>query len=370
MRVGRLGGVAIDVHLTFGLVLIWGGWQGWVQIGGWRGALYGVAGMLLLFGSVLAHELGHAWQARALGLTVRHILMLPIGGVAHLETTHFDPWQELLFTLAGPLVNLVLALMLGVAAYWVEPFDPLNWREQIAFLSQPGLGTLLRFLFWVNASLFLFNMLPAFPIDGGRILRAALAILTSYATGTQVALSLGYLMAGAALVVGVLGPTPWQGIRPVPLLILLALIVSIGVRYEQVYVRLQRALIRLEVADILRPAQQALAPSHRLTRRLAAAFLRHEYTLPVFIDHRLVGLLSFRDIRRAIRSLKEDATVAHYMRTVFPILQSRDTLWAALQEMEQYDMDALPVFEKEEFRGLVTLADIQNAWRITPRRAR
>ncbi len=90
----------------------------------------------------------------------------------------------------------------------------------------------------------------------------------------------------------------------------------------------------------------------------------------MFIDHRLVGLLSFRDIRRAIRSLKEDATVAHYMRTVFPILQSRDTLWAALQEMEQYDMDALPVFEKEEFRGLVTLADIQNAWRITPRRAR
>jgi len=366
LRIGRIGGVAVDVHLTFGLVIAWAAWQGWTLTGGLAGALISTGLILLLFACVLLHELGHALQARVFGLAVRHILLLPVGGVAELETARFDPWQELLFTLAGPFVNLVLALIFGIAAFSVAPFSLVDWPEHLALAGQVDAADVLRYLFWVNASLFLFNMVPAFPIDGGRILRAAIALRAGYDLATQVAVGLGYAFAAGLALLGVLGMPPLH-IEPAPLLILVAAVTALGARYEEIYLRRQRALLSLRAGDVAASPRHSVQPWDRLTRTLAADLLQHEHTLPLSVDRLIVGLLTYHEVRRAARTFKEGASVAHFMRTDFPIVQAHDTLWGAVSVMESAELSLVPVIEGDEFRGVISLDDIRRSWRTRRR---
>src|SRR5690606_34462915 len=203
IRVARIGGIAVDIHLSFALVIAWGAWQGWARYGSVEGAAFGILAVLLLFGCVLLHELGHGLQARALGLAVHRITLLPIGGLAELESSPSYYRHELFIALAGPVVNLGLALLLGVIAYLIQPFSLASWPDYLLFLAPQSGRTLLLYTFWVNALLFFSNMLPAFPMDGGRVMRAALAILTDYETGTRLTAWLGRLVAvGIILWVG------------------------------------------------------------------------------------------------------------------------------------------------------------------------
>src|SRR5262245_21199286 len=202
LRVGRLFGIPLYVHFTFFLFLIWVGAESWRMGQGSGGALVEVLFMCALFGCVVLHELGHALTARRYGIKTRDITLLPIGGVARLERMPEDPKQELLVALAGPAVNVVLAGILFAVLL------ALGWavgsaEQLVAQLSTFG-GNLLAQLFAANVFLAVFNLLPAFPMDGGRVLRAILAMRMDYVVATRLAAAVGQWMAVLFGLVGVL----------------------------------------------------------------------------------------------------------------------------------------------------------------------
>jgi Zn-dependent protease len=187
-------GIDIKIHATFVLALLWGAFL-WSD-GGLNGALYGVFLTLILFVIVVMHELGHSLVAQRYGIVVQDIILLPIGGVARLSHMPDVPAQELAVALAGPAVNLALVLLTAPFLAVGIGLRALSTGELVLpLLTVPGWLNFVTFLFMVNVSLFLFNMLPAFPMDGGRVLRALLAMKLAYRKATRLAVAGGRVFA-------------------------------------------------------------------------------------------------------------------------------------------------------------------------------
>jgi len=195
-RVARIAGIDINVHVTFGLILLFGAIQWGVPYGA-RGALFGALLMLVLFMCVVLHELGHSLVAQAFGIPVRDITLLPIGGVARMEKNPSKPVHELLIAAAGPLVNVALATMLWIATD-VGATLASTPVPDLAKQMTPGLPTALLWLFLSNVFLAAFNLIPAFPMDGGRMLRAVLAMSLGFAIAT-----LSWFVMGSSATLGV-----------------------------------------------------------------------------------------------------------------------------------------------------------------------
>jgi Zn-dependent protease len=193
-KLGRVAGIDIYVHATFLLLLAWIGLVSY-QRGGPSAAASGVLFILAVFASVVLHEYGHALTARRFGVQTRDIILLPIGGVARLERLPSDPRQELWVAIAGPIVTIVLAgVLYAILAATGGPTSV----EDILAINAPFLAQLMRINVWLAA----FNLLPAFPMDGGRVLRAALAMRTDYVRATELAARVGK---GFALLFGIVG---------------------------------------------------------------------------------------------------------------------------------------------------------------------
>lgn len=185
-RLGRFAGVDAYVHWTFGLLLAWAAWASWSGAGSGLAVVLGVGFLLAVFASVLMHELGHALTARIFGVQTRHIMLTPLGGIASLEGMPRAPRAELLVALAGPAVNFAIAAVLALTM-------------QVTGASLFGL---LDGLLWANLSLGLFNLLPAFPMDGGRALRAVLSERVGRRSATRLAVTVGRVIAVAMVVAG------------------------------------------------------------------------------------------------------------------------------------------------------------------------
>ncbi len=184
-RIARIAGIDVNVHVTFGLIVLLGSGRLGLRFGP-NGALFGALLMIVLFGCVVLHELGHALAARAFGIGVRDITLLPIGGVSRMEKNPDTPFHELVIAAAGPVVSLALAAALwavtGVASS-LGKLDPATILKSMT----PGSETALLWLLFANLFLALFNLIPAFPMDGGRMLRAALAMFLGFGQATRVA---------------------------------------------------------------------------------------------------------------------------------------------------------------------------------------
>src|SRR5688572_27812912 len=178
-RVGRIAGIDLYVHPTFMLLLAWVAIVHYLERQRWADAAGGLLFIVTLFGIIVLHELGHALTARRFGIRARDITLLPIGGVARLERMPEDPKQEFLVALAGPAVNVVLAIILFVT---LVPISGIAALGNVALVG----GQFLSKLIWVNVALALFNLLPAFPMDGGRVLRALLAMRMDYVKATHI----------------------------------------------------------------------------------------------------------------------------------------------------------------------------------------
>lgn len=185
-KLGRFAGVDAFVHWSFGLLVAWAAWSAWSGAGTLLAVALGVAFLLAVFGSVLLHELGHALVARRYGVRTQHIVLTPIGGIASLENMPSAPRAELAIALAGPAVNLAIAAGLALLGAMGFSF---------------GFG-LLGALMWANITLALFNLIPAFPMDGGRALRAFLATRMGKRNATGIAVTLGKAVAIAMGLVG------------------------------------------------------------------------------------------------------------------------------------------------------------------------
>src|SRR5882724_8371459 len=224
----RIAGIQLRIHVTFVLLIAWLAFGYYAQ-GGSPAATEGVIFVLLLFLCVVLHEFGHALAAKAFGINTPDITLLPIGGVARLE-----PMQELFIAVAGPAVNVVIALGLFVAGgSFINPFVNPAAPEGVGLVSQ---------LLIINVLLVAFNLLPAFPMDGGRVLRALLATRMSYARATQIAATVGQ---GFAFVFGFIGLI-WN-----PFLIFIALFVYIGASQEAALAQMKDVSRRFPVSSAM-----------------------------------------------------------------------------------------------------------------------
>lgn len=222
LKVASIFGIEVRIHVTFLLFLVWI-WFSYYQVGGVTGAVQGVLFILALFFCVLLHEFGHAFAARAFGIQTPDITLLPIGGVARLNRIPDKPWQELIVAIAGPLVNVFIAAVLILVVRKSAALD------QLEYLESPRIELLAK-LASINVMLVLFNLIPAFPMDGGRVLRALLAMAMPYARATQIAAWIGQ---GLAVVFGIFG------IFGNPMLIFIAFFIFAGAQQEAAMARVK-----------------------------------------------------------------------------------------------------------------------------------
>ncbi len=204
-RIARLAGIDIGVHWSFSFIILWVIIQGVSKDRDLQNTLFVLAGVLLVFGCIILHELGHAFMALSLNVKVKNITLLPFGGLAQIQVVPDKPLHEFLIAIAGPLVNLAIGaalfpilviyadsdLLSDLASSPIPVIDNLI----ISFFQHNTLLGLVTLLLVTNAVLFAFNLIPAFPMDGGRILRAALIPFFSYPVATRIAMGVGFALA-------------------------------------------------------------------------------------------------------------------------------------------------------------------------------
>ena len=228
-KIAKLAGTDIFIHLTFFLLLTWVAFIQWKLNGSIGAALSGIVFILAIFACIVLHEMGHALAARKYGIRTQDIILLPIGGVARLEKMPDRPIQELWVALAGPAVNVVIVALLAVYLWITNTLTPDNqlMMTTAAFVER---------IIGVNIFLILFNMIPAFPMDGGRVLRALLATRLAYIRATRISANLGQSI---ALLFGVIG------LFYNPILLFIAFFVWMGAAQETRMVRMKSVLNRI-----------------------------------------------------------------------------------------------------------------------------
>jgi Zn-dependent protease/CBS domain-containing protein len=339
--IGVVKGTVIRLHVTFLIFLVWIGAAHWVQ-GGAAAALQGVVFIALLFLCVLLHEFGHVLAARRYGVQTPEITLLPIGGVARLERIPEEPRQELVVALAGPAVNLVIAAVLFLA---LGGFLPPGTTE----VENAGVSVVAR-LASVNIFLALFNLIPAFPMDGGRVLRALLAYRLGYSRATEIAASVGQVV---AFVLGILG------LFYSPILVFIAIFVYLGAAAEAGAVQMRQVSRGMLVADGMVTKFESLGPASRVEDAVQCLLRTTQHEFPV-VDGagHLRGVLTRDDMIRALRERGPETPVLEVMRSDIPLLHHRQPLEEALRLMQSATLPAVGV---EDSRGrLVGLITPEN----------
>ncbi len=351
-------GIAIRMHLTFPLILIWAALQfGVLARGGWTGAIFGVIAFSLLFIVVILHELGHSFTAQRFGVEVKQIVLLPIGGVAQLAHIPEKPIQEFLIAIAGPAVNFGLAIVLGVVA-WIAQFNVSLAQLPSLLLNLDGLSitALFAYTFASNLLLGVFNLIPAFPMDGGRILRALLAMRMSYPRATVVAVGIGQLLAFLMGAVGFLqGNFFW---------VLIAIFIYTGAGQERQLVLARSVLGDLKVEQAYSRGAQSISPQATLRDVVNLTLNSFQADFPVCDGTNLVGILTHARLVESLNQYGPDRIVSEVMLTdVEPVGPNADLL-DVQQRLTQMNLDALPVSLGGKFLGLITNRDINEVYRL------
>jgi stage IV sporulation protein FB len=338
VNIGRIAGTAIRIHVTFVLFLIWV-WASSYASGGAQAAWSGLIFMVLLFLCVLAHEFGHIFTARAFGVNTPDVTLLPIGGVARLERIPEEPGQEFLIAIAGPAVNVVIAgaLILFVGA-------DVSGRS-LAGVEQANISMVDR-LASVNLFLALFNMIPAFPMDGGRVLRALLAIRLGFTRATEWAATIGQWL---AFVLGFIG------LFSNPLLIFIAIFVYLAASSETQLVQVRAMARGVPVNAAMMTQFATLAPHEHIDHAIDTLLRTSQSEFPVVEDGRLVGLLGRNDMIKALKEFGPQAVIADVMKRDIPTISVRGRLEDAFRLLQEKSVPAVGVVDAGGLlAGLVT----------------
>jgi Zn-dependent protease/predicted transcriptional regulator len=348
LRIARVAGIELKLHWSFALVPVLGAVQ-WGGLGP-RGATFGAALMLLIFGFVALHELGHALVARAFGIPVKDITLMPLGGVALLGRKPKTPGQELLIAIAGPAVNVALALGLGAAGVHLYGAPALWDAVQAARVEQPTEVTLWAMVISSNVALAAFNLLPALPLDGGRVLRAFLAWLVGYERATKFSAGLGRLFAVGLGLVGLWGGNP--------LLPFMAVFLFIAAGAEARDASVTRVLQGIRAADAVNPYAPRFLPGTTLGEAMQALIFTPYQAFAVEHFGRLVGVVTREQVLQATNELGAHGYVAGVMRRDVPVVDGKAPLEDARQLMNEALSPYVAVVEQELFLGLITEVEL------------
>lgn len=353
--VGRVFGIELRIHLTFFFLLIFV-WMTESAAHGRVNAGFGLALVGIIFGSVVLHELGHALVATHAGIPAKSIILLPIGGVTMLDDSRLlaessggsnANWKrDVRIALAGPLVNLLIALIAGSIIAAVVPEVQL-W--QWPFIQS---GNLLRSLVWSNIYLAGFNLLPAYPMDGGRVLRALFSRKMDGVQATRRAVSIGQAFSVLFMMVGLLVPNYW--------LIMVGVFLMLGGQLERRSVIFHSVLETVQMDDIMLTDFATLSPADTLEDALEKAVHSLQDDFPVVRGSDMVGVVSKQKILEALRR-EGNGYVQSVMSRIFEVASRNETLASAFRKLTSRNLSIIPVVEDQHLVGIVTLQNLMHS---------
>jgi len=341
-QIARIAGIDVRIHATFLLLLAWLG-LGYYESGGLGAVVAGLGFILLLFACVVLHEFGHALAARAYGIHTPDITLLPIGGVARLERMPEKPSQELVVAMAGPAVNVVIAFGLYIV---LGKFFDLGDLASV----EDQRGNLLTKLLAINVMLVVFNLIPAFPMDGGRILRALLATRIKHARATRIAAGIGQALAVLLGILGLLGN---------PLLLFIAVFVFFGAQQEAAYATLKEGMEETRVAQVMESPPPLLNPSMTVLEAASVAMGQPASAYPlVDAQLKLLGMVPATDLAAAMAQEGGFGASRLARRDYTPLPAEMSVAAARAQAMSSIH-DVLPVINAEgQLVGVVWRRDL------------
>ena len=341
-KLGSIAGIDIRIHTTFLLLLFWIGLLAYQHHHNLFSALEGILFTTAIFVTVVLHELSHALTARLFGIQTKNILLLPIGGIAQMEKIPEKPWEGLLVSLAGPAVNFLLAgiifVFLLITGSSIQP--------QSSLFVEGSFWT--RFM-WVNISIAVFNLLPAYPMDGGRALRSFLAFWLSPLQATQIAATLGQLMAVAFFFLGLFFS---------PLLMLIALFIGMGASTEASMAKFKAETEGLTVGQAMVTHFETLSPNDTLAKASEHILAGFQQDFPVLDNGRLLGFLTQGDLLKALSQGNQSSLVREAMGKEPPTAQASEALNEVFTRLQASSARSIPVLEGSKIVGILTLENI------------
>ena len=327
LNIGKVAGTVVRIHLTFLMFLAWIFAAEYASAGSaaaWDGLLF----MVLLFLCVLLHEFGHIFTARAFGVATPYVTLLPIGGVAQLERIPEEPWEEFLIAIAGPLVNVAIAVVLVVA--FGAALEP-SAASAVDNMAIPLVDRLAA----VNLFLAVFNMIPAFPMDGGRVLRALLASRFGYVRATGIAASIGQFVAFALGFIGLMYN---------PILIFIAIFVYLAASSEAHMIALRAVVRGVPVTTAMTTNFATLTPDAHIDDAVQTLLHTAQGEFPV-VDGagKPIGVFGRADLIRVIKTLGPNASVSDAMGPELPVVSHRATLEQAFKLLQLKQAPAVGV---------------------------
>jgi Zn-dependent protease/predicted transcriptional regulator len=339
LKLGRLWGVDVYLHYTFLVFLALVGLDSRLQTGRWGSAVAGVSMFLGVFVCVLLHEYGHAMAARRYGVATRDITLLPMGGVARLDRIPDAPLQQLVIALAGPLVNVVIAGGLGLGLHLSEEM-PVSIREL------ESAGFFPRLLL-INAGLVVFNLLPAFPMDGGRVLRALLALWIDPTRATRISAVVGRVMAVLFIGAAFLMSSPMLGI--------IGVFVWMEAGGEAISMEMRAAMGDATVRRVMLRRFRVLSPADPLSRVAEWLIEDSQADFPVVAeDGQVMGVLTRNGLLEGLRRGGESTPVEGVVQRDVVLLDPGEALEIAMLRLEESGLPVALVVESGRLVGMLT----------------
>ena len=336
-KLGNFAGIDVYVHATFLLLIGWVGYSHWLENQLWSEVFSGILFIIALFACVVLHEYGHALTARKYGIKTRDITLYPIGGVARLERMPEKPVEELWVALMGPAVNVVIAAALFTFLYLTNSLVPLS---ELTVAS----GSFLERLMTVNISLVLFNLIPAFPMDGGRVLRAFLAMRMDYVRATQIAATIGQGMALLFGLIGLFGNAS---------LLFIAFFIWIGASQEAGMTQMKNAISGIPVGRAMLTDYKSLSPRDTLACMSQLILSGSQHDFPVIDNDRVIGVVTRDDFIKALTQHGEGIAISAIMKKDLPEVDSYEMVENALMRIQESGVPALPVTHAGQLVGIV-----------------
>lgn len=342
LYIGKPAGIRVYIHWTFILLIIWISWLHLSQGHGLAEIAWGFSFLAILFVCITLHEYGHALTARIFGIGTKDINLLPIGGAARLERMPENPWEELMVALAGPAVNAGIAA--GLYALKLVLGQP-----ELMFSHHVSGSNFIDDLLLINMVLVVFNLIPAFPMDGGRVLRALLSFKVSRFKATQIAAGIGQFLAILFVLFGLL-IGHW--------LIFIGVFVFIGAGSEAKYVAVKEYMRNLKARDLMTTDYPSISGSQTVSQAVSICLEHQCNELVVEEEHTFVGLVTYRRLLDAAEKGERDSAVRNLCQANVITFTGKTNLQPEITTIRSVKQNLFPVLKANRVTGVVFRKDI------------
>jgi len=344
----KLFGIPITIHWTFWILIVWIVVNGVMKGQSSSQLLWYVLFVMAIFVCVGLHELGHALAAKRYGIKTHSITFLPIGGVARLMKIPDKPKQELIITIAGPMVNIIIALVLGIVLLLTKriPFS----AENLDLITSINASNFLFMLFLINIMLFIFNMIPAFPMDGGRIFRALLSFVFPRLKATRLAVRVGQ---GFAIVFVLLG------LLYNPFLIVIAIFITLGAQTELQDVKFSKTLDQYKASDLMMRKFEIFNEDQSLYSAVTEILRGQDKVFIVKDDYGPTGFFTKNDILKGLSEMGQKTMLKNIMRTNLNWVKENQNGVTIYDLMKKEQLPILLVGDQNQLSGIINFENIQ-----------